>query len=80
MPLFFSYQVTEEGNELWSEGISIFHNPKALIPLEKDLFPFVAHHELKGKFLYSQFPDFFPYNSINYNTVMPDNDEEKESI
>lgn len=65
-PNFFKYEVTEDCKELWSEGISIFHNPNAKIPLDKTLFPSVAHHEFHNGFLYSNNPEFLPYNSINY--------------
>ena len=75
-PKSYEYQVNEDCNELWSEGVSIFHNPNALIPLNKELFSSVAHHELKGKFLHSDFPEFFPYNSFNYNLVTVEDEEE----
>ena len=75
-PNLFQYQVDENCKELWSEGVSIFHNPNALIPLDKSLFPSVAHHELKDEFLHSEFPEFFPYNSINQNIVSIVDDKE----
>ena len=30
--------------EPWAEGLSMFHNPKALHPVDPDMFPGVAHH------------------------------------
>lgn len=68
-PNLYQYQVDENCKELWSEGVSIFHNPNALIPLDKKLFPSVAHHELKDELIHSEFPEFFPYNSFNQNIV-----------
>ena len=68
-PKMFQYQVNENCKELWSEGVSIFHNPNALIPLNPDLFPSVAHHFFKDENIESYFPDFFPYSSINQNIV-----------
>jgi hypothetical protein len=65
-PNYFKYEVTEDCKELWSEGISIFHNPNANIPLDKDLFPSVAHHEFRDGLIHSDNPDFLPYNSMNY--------------
>ncbi|MBI9055954.1 MAG: glycosaminoglycan attachment site [Bacteroidales bacterium] len=79
VPNMFQYQVDEDSKELWSEGVSIFHNPNALIPLDKSLFPSVAHHELKDEFLYSSFPEFFPYNSFNQNIVSTEDEKEIKS-
>lgn len=78
VPNMFMYQVDENGKELWSEGVSILHNPNALIPLDRDLFPSVAHHYFKDKNIQSIFPDFFPYFSINHNLMTVDKDSEKE--
>jgi hypothetical protein len=68
-PNFFNYIVTEDCKESWSEGVSIFHNPNAKVPLDKQLFPSVAHHTFKDGFIISDNPDFFPYNSFNYNMI-----------
>lgn len=49
-PLVFDYLVDENCEESWSEGISVYHNPNALIPLPKEFFPSVSHHFLnEGK-------------------------------
>lgn len=69
-PNFFQYTVDESSKETWAEGVSIFHNPNAKIPLDKDLFPSVAHHEFRDNILYSENPPFLPYNSINQNIVI----------
>lgn len=56
--------------ERWSEGISIFHNPKALKPLDPDLFPGAAHHWLtEDNKLYSEMPDDFPLASFTHLIV-----------
>ncbi|WP_258001060.1 hypothetical protein [Janthinobacterium sp. ROICE36] len=34
--------------ESWMEGLSVFHNPNANIPLDPDLLPGAAHHFLNG--------------------------------
>lgn len=66
-PKRFSYKVDEDGNETWSQGMNLFHNPKALYKIKKELFPEIAHHEfVKGEVL-SYIPDFHPYSSININ-------------
>lgn len=70
LPDAFSYVVTEECNESWAEGVSIFHNPNAKIPLDPELFPSVAHHFLdEEQQIHSFFPDFFPYFSISQNII-----------
>jgi hypothetical protein len=46
-PLIFEYFVDENCEETWGEGVSIYHNPNALIPLPKDFFPSAAQHFLK---------------------------------
>lgn len=71
-PISFNYQVTENTKEIWSEGLNLFHNPKALIPISKDLFPEIAHHELIEGELISFIPDFHPYASININLTVKD--------
>jgi len=64
-PKKFVIQV-EEGKctETWSEGVSIFHNPNAKIPLEPELFPTVGHHYLRDEKIVTYLPDFFPLASI----------------
>lgn len=42
-PESFRSTVDESYQEAWAEGIWIFHNPNAKIPLERELFPDVAH-------------------------------------
>lgn len=70
IPLEFAYEVTEESQENWSEGISIFHNPNAIHPLDPELFENVTQHFLRedGNVL-SFFPEFHPYNSMTYNQL-----------
>ena len=34
-------------SETWTEGLDVFHNPRALIPLHPDLVPGAAHHFLR---------------------------------
>jgi hypothetical protein len=45
LPSFFSVEVKPEiYEEFWGQGISIYHNPNAIHPLDPDLFPNVTHH------------------------------------
>lgn len=68
-PYFFQYTVDENTRETWAEGMSMFHNPDALYPIDPNLFPSIAHHfEIDGKIL-SLFPQFFPYSSFTQNLV-----------
>jgi hypothetical protein len=42
----FSAQVTIDSRELWVDGMDVFHNPNALLPLDPDFLPYAAHHRL----------------------------------
>lgn len=66
LPKNFKYQVLPDGHiETWSEGVSIFHNPNAKIPLAKELFKGVRQIWIdeNGK-LDGEMPQFYPFNSI----------------
>jgi hypothetical protein len=65
IPDSFMYKVTEDCKEMWSEGVSIYHNPNAKIPLNPDLLPSVAHHFFKDGQIHSFLPEFYPYSSFN---------------
>jgi hypothetical protein len=72
-PRQFRANVGEPGySETWDEGVSIFHNPRALHPLDPDLFPGVAHHFLRNGRMEHALPDFHPYASVT--TVFVDGD------
>jgi hypothetical protein len=45
-PLKFVQFVSEGYPETWLEGMDVYHNPNALYPLDPDLLPGAAHHEL----------------------------------
>lgn len=66
-PDFFQYFVTEESKETWAEGVSVFHNPNALHPLDPSFFPNAAHHYFKDGQIESHMPEFMPYNSYTMN-------------
>ena len=72
VPIPFHYTVSEECEETWAEGVSIFHNPNALIKIDPDLFPSTAHHFLVNGKVISKFPEFFPYSSITQNLIVKD--------
>jgi hypothetical protein len=65
LPDMFNYEVTEKSKETWAEGLDMFHNPKAKIPINPDIFPTIAHHFLKDDGnIESCIPEFHPYASI----------------
>lgn len=76
VPEAFSFEVDDEYEETWAEGLSLFHNPRALHPVSPHMFPSIAHHFLSddGRIV-SYLPEFHPYSGI---TVMlqPAADEE----
>jgi len=64
MPHFFAYQLGETDHlETWAEGLSMFHNPRAACPVDRDLFPHIAHHRVDEGLIKSVIPPFHPYAS-----------------
>jgi hypothetical protein len=43
----FIHAVDKEYRETWSEGLDVFHNPRALHPLDPRHFPTAQHHTLQ---------------------------------
>jgi hypothetical protein len=66
VPRMFYYTVDESSQETWGEGLSMFHNPKAIYPISKELFPSIAHHYFQNGQIVSFLPKFHPYASITY--------------
>jgi hypothetical protein len=67
-PQLFVVTVDEDRySESWCEGLEIFHNPKALVPLPELYLPGVAHTTLLDGQIVSHHPPFFPVGSM---TVM----------
>jgi hypothetical protein len=67
-PLQFSYDVAERPEEwgfreTWGEGMSMYHNPDALHPIEESLFPDIAHHHLEDGGVTATVPRFHPFMS-----------------
>lgn len=72
-PLAFNYIVSDDGNESWSEGVSVYHNPNAKIPLDPNLFDDkIAQHMLIDNLITSILPEFYPYSNITMNMVSTD--------
>lgn len=47
-PLRFVHAVDEQYHETWSEGLDVFHNPRAVHPLNPRHFPTAMHHFLQA--------------------------------
>lgn len=71
-PDMFCYEVDESCSESWSEGMSLYHNPIAAIPIDEAMFPSIAQHRLVDGQIHSVTPDFHPYFSFSYNVVVKD--------
>jgi hypothetical protein len=67
VPHMFHYEVNEECDETWAEGLSMFHNPQARFPVPGELFPSIAHHRFVNGQIISQIPEFHPYASYTYH-------------
>ncbi len=66
-PKKFNYIVDETCNEMWAEGLSMYHNPNAANPVPEELFPSIAHHHFRDEQIVSSLPDFHPYESFTIN-------------
>lgn len=65
VPDTFIFKVDEKYEESWGHGVSIFHNPRALIALDPDVFPTATHHHMQedGQIV-SYFKEIHPYSGI----------------
>lgn len=66
IPKTFSYVVTEQNLEPWSEGVTIFHNPNAKYPLPADFFPNAAQCYLQKNLVVT-----YSNNPIVFSSVTP---------
>ncbi|MHB8253555.1 MAG: hypothetical protein ACYDEV_07630 [Acidiferrobacter sp.] len=70
LPEWFSFEIKQgEVTETWAEGLSLFHNPKAKHPVDRGLFPNIAHHYFDEGQIQSYLPDFHPYGSYTWNIL-----------
>lgn len=58
--------------ETWGEGLSMFHNPKALHPVFPEMFPSIGHHWFEDGTIRSVLPEFHPYTSMTMNFLVTD--------
>jgi hypothetical protein len=63
-PQKFYSEVHSPGySETWCEGLSIYHNPNARIPLPREAFPCAAHHTSRDGRIFCHKPPFHPIGS-----------------
>lgn len=68
LPLPFHFEIAPgKASETWAEGLSMFHNPNAKIPVPRELFPSIAHHEFRDGQVRSLIPEFHPYASMTFH-------------
>jgi hypothetical protein len=71
-PKSFNYSVGDgQIVETWSNGVSIFHNPNAKIPLDRNLFEGCRQVWLNGEKYDGFMPEFFPFHSITGSMYLP---------
>lgn len=59
----FEYIVGVNGpEERWEQGLTMFHNPYAKYPIDREFFPNIVHGYYEHNF-YAMVPDFHPFNS-----------------
>jgi len=76
-PHAFRHVVNEPGySETWTEGLDVFHNPRAKHPIEPLMLPGAAHHRLlpDGQ-MESLTPDWHPLGSFTH-ILVADNEEQ----
>lgn len=73
VPRQFIHEI-DEGcvEETWSEGVSMYHNPRAKNPVDHRLFPTIAHHWFIDNKIKSILPNFHPYSSMTQIMKMHD--------
>ena len=58
-------------DESWSEGLDVWHNPRAIQPLDPRALPSVAHHHLlAGGQIENLTPDWHPLGSMTFQTLV----------
>lgn len=76
LPKSFMHDVKQGSvTESWSEGLSMFHNPTAIQPVDPSMFRNIAHHFLVDGQIRSTLPEFHPYSSFTWNIMLRDGEE-----
>lgn len=68
-PKPFAFEIEpDKYQETWAQGISMIHNPNALLPINPELFPSIAHHFFdNGQIVSRSIEEFQPLTSITLN-------------
>jgi hypothetical protein len=70
VPIPFSVDVDPKTyHEGWADGLSMYHNPRAIHPIDPDLFPSVTHHFFEAGSITSYSPEFYVYSSFTHVLV-----------
>lgn len=79
-PLPFKYLVNDPRyDENWSEGLDVWHNPKAKVPLIPQALPFAAHHKiLPNGQVVSTVPPWQPLGSFTHHDLKADVPKKKK--
>ena len=67
LPNVFFNVVDDNCHETWADGIQIFHNPMAKIPLNPAMFPYAGHHFYSDGLLFSDMPQNSIISSTTWN-------------
>ena len=67
-PVRFKVDIDDEYTEEWAEGLSMYHNPRAVNPIDPKYFPEIAHHFFDEGNIVSDIPHFHPFESV---TIIP---------
>ena len=67
LPNVFGGVVNDSCHETWADGIQIFHNPFAEIPLNPALFPHAGHHFYEDGLIRSAIPHNHIISTTTYN-------------
>jgi hypothetical protein len=66
--------------ETWNEGVNVFHNPKAIHPLDPEMLPHAAHHRLREDGLMGSVnPEWHPFVSIT-RVLVADTEEDARRL
>ena len=74
-PTPFSRVISEGYNETWIEGLDVYHNPRALHPLDPAMLTGAAHyHLLPDGQIESRSPKWHPLTSVTAIEILPTDD------
>lgn len=79
LPATFFHEVKQGVvTETWAEGLSMFHNPHAVRPVDPAMFPGIAHHFFDKGQVKSLLPEFHPYSSFTWNMMLTKDGDETD--